>query len=358
MERKNEVMGCLLHGCSLVRNLESDLQHLASSNPRIVAQQCDEIIRVFATARHHLNLLNALPLDQQSHEPGAFTVAARSSEMGALFGYTQCDEEGSKGKQVAQGSWSMSDEGHAQCKVNMEAGGSTSSALQRNPRRSSRKDDEDASKQRVRVRVPVPQIGNVDVPPEDGYTWRKYGQKEILHAKYPRSYYRCTHQKLYNCPAKKQVQRLNDDPFTFEILYRGEHICHKASTAPMAPPQRPQTTKDITSPHKPIATVPSLLNQWLLVDFPTPLTEGASTVTQPNEEPSALGLTRCISAPWNYNASPGPSTVGSRHDGMDIADFLNHTVEDFVAHVNVMLNSGSNCSSSSMEVNFPAFDNK
>ena len=49
-----------------------------------------------------------------------------------------------------------------------------------------RKDEEDASKQRVRVRVPVPQIGNVDVPPEDGYTWRKYGQKEILHAKYPR----------------------------------------------------------------------------------------------------------------------------------------------------------------------------
>lgn len=122
----------------------------------------------------------------------------------------------------------------------------------------------------------------------------------------------------------------------------------------MAPPQPFQTTKDIISPHKPIATVHSLLNQCLLVDFPTPLPEGANTATQPNEEPSTLGLTRCISAPWNYNGTPGPSTVGSHHDGMDVADFLNHTVEDFVAHVNVMLNSGSSGGSSSMEVNFPA----
>ncbi|XP_024003758.1 WRKY transcription factor 55 isoform X2 [Eutrema salsugineum] len=49
-----------------------------------------------------------------------------------------------------------------------------------------------------------------------------------------RAYYRCTHQKLYNCPAKKQVQRLNDDPFTFRVTYRGSHTCHIYSTAPTA----------------------------------------------------------------------------------------------------------------------------
>ena len=52
-----------------------------------------------------------------------------------------------------------------------------------------------------------------------------------------RSYYRCTHQKLYNCPAKKQVQRLDDDPSTYDILYRGEHTCHMSNSAPSIPPQ-------------------------------------------------------------------------------------------------------------------------
>lgn len=51
-----------------------------------------------------------------------------------------------------------------------------------------------------------------------------------------RSYFRCTHQKLYKCPAKKQVQRLDDDPTIFEITYRGDHICHLSSTAPSVPP--------------------------------------------------------------------------------------------------------------------------
>lgn len=33
---------------------------------------------------------------------------------------------------------------------------------------------------------PAPQIGNTEMPPEDGFIWRKYGQKEILGRKYPR----------------------------------------------------------------------------------------------------------------------------------------------------------------------------
>ncbi|XP_024964509.1 WRKY transcription factor 55-like [Cynara cardunculus var. scolymus] len=49
-------------------------------------------------------------------------------------------------------------------------------------------------------------------------------------------YYRCTHQKLYNCPAKKHVQRLNNDPYTFEGTYQGEHTCIMSSTAPSMPP--------------------------------------------------------------------------------------------------------------------------
>ncbi|XP_010266464.1 PREDICTED: probable WRKY transcription factor 41 [Nelumbo nucifera] len=65
--------------------------------------------------------------------------------------------------------------------------------------------------------------------PLDGYGWRKYGQKDILGAKYPRAYYRCTHRNLQGCLATKQVQRSDEDPSVFDITYRGNHTCNRAS---------------------------------------------------------------------------------------------------------------------------------
>ncbi|CAH9089686.1 unnamed protein product [Cuscuta epithymum] len=64
-------------------------------------------------------------------------------------------------------------------------------------------------------------------PPEDGYSWRKYGQKDILGAKYPRSYYRCTYRQMHNCWAIKQVQRSDGDSSLFEITYKGAHTCRQ-----------------------------------------------------------------------------------------------------------------------------------
>ncbi|CAM0957160.1 unnamed protein product [Alopecurus aequalis] len=88
------------------------------------------------------------------------------------------------------------------------------------------------SGQRETVMVPVQRTGNTELPPDDGYTWRKYGQKDILGSRYPRSYYRCTHKNYYGCDAKKKVQRLDDDPFTYEITYCGNHSC-LTSTVPL-----------------------------------------------------------------------------------------------------------------------------
>ncbi|XP_074573657.1 transcription factor WRKY19-like [Curcuma longa] len=60
---------------------------------------------------------------------------------------------------------------------------------------------------------------------DDGFTWRKYGQKEILGAKYPRAYFRCAHSASHGCPAKKQVQRSDDDLLVFDVTYHGHHTC-------------------------------------------------------------------------------------------------------------------------------------
>eukprot|EP00268_Persea_americana_P056716 TRINITY_DN6728_c0_g1_i1.p1 TRINITY_DN6728_c0_g1~~TRINITY_DN6728_c0_g1_i1.p1 ORF type:complete len:741 (-),score=186.62 TRINITY_DN6728_c0_g1_i1:224-2446(-) len=63
---------------------------------------------------------------------------------------------------------------------------------------------------------------------EDGYNWRKYGQKQVKGSEYPRSYYKCTHP---NCQVKKKVERSHEGHIT-EIIYKGAH------NHPKPPPSR------------------------------------------------------------------------------------------------------------------------
>ncbi|CAN6341091.1 unnamed protein product [Urochloa humidicola] len=55
---------------------------------------------------------------------------------------------------------------------------------------------------------------------EDGYRWRKYGQKAVKNSSYPRSYYRCT---AARCGVKKRVERSHQDPSTVVTTYEGQH---------------------------------------------------------------------------------------------------------------------------------------
>ncbi|KAI5349192.1 PREDICTED: probable WRKY mRNAion factor [Prunus dulcis] len=61
------------------------------------------------------------------------------------------------------------------------------------------------------------EVDNLD----DGYRWRKYGQKAVKNSPYPRSYYRCT---TAACGVKKRVERSSDDPSTVVTTYEGQHI--------------------------------------------------------------------------------------------------------------------------------------
>ncbi|XP_027343731.1 probable WRKY transcription factor 20 isoform X4 [Abrus precatorius] len=54
---------------------------------------------------------------------------------------------------------------------------------------------------------------------DDGYNWRKYGQKHVKGSEFPRSYYKCTHP---NCEVKKLFERSHDGQIT-EIIYKGTH---------------------------------------------------------------------------------------------------------------------------------------
>ncbi|XP_050273260.1 probable WRKY transcription factor 3, partial [Quercus robur] len=59
----------------------------------------------------------------------------------------------------------------------------------------------------------------VDKPANDGYNWRKYGQKQVKGSEFPQSYYKCT---FSGCPVKKKVERSLDGRVT-EIIYKGQH---------------------------------------------------------------------------------------------------------------------------------------
>ena len=54
---------------------------------------------------------------------------------------------------------------------------------------------------------------------DDGYKWRKYGQKQVKGSENPRSYYKCTNP---NCQMKKKLERSLDGQIT-EIVYKGTH---------------------------------------------------------------------------------------------------------------------------------------
>ncbi|CAN6204200.1 unnamed protein product [Urochloa humidicola] len=126
-------------------------------------------------------------------------------------------------------------------------------------------------------------------PVDDGHSWRKYGQKEILGAKNPRSYYRCTHRHTQGCLATKQVQRTDEDPTLFDVIYHGDHTCVQSSP----PANRPE--------HNPGA---SSLLQSLTAGL-TVKTEGLPATASPE----AQGWSAAAAAPF-YLSSSTPASGG------------------------------------------------
>ncbi|XP_058755937.1 probable WRKY transcription factor 11 [Vicia villosa] len=77
-------------------------------------------------------------------------------------------------------------------------------------------------KSRVKRTIRVPAISTkvADIP-ADEFSWRKYGQKPIKGSPYPRGYYKCSSFK--GCPARKHVERAQDDPNMLLVTYEEEH---------------------------------------------------------------------------------------------------------------------------------------
>lgn len=54
---------------------------------------------------------------------------------------------------------------------------------------------------------------------DDGYRWRKYGQKLVKGSPFPRSYYKCTSGSF---TMQKHVEQSADNPKLFVVTYHAE----------------------------------------------------------------------------------------------------------------------------------------
>ncbi|XP_059459181.1 WRKY transcription factor 55 [Corylus avellana] len=340
-------------GFKLVRELESNLPNLADQ-PNMLSKSCDEIVNAFRNAKEglHLHMMFRQPQESQQQQPQTETSLEgwrRSSNcthpiMEILQMQLQADRTPpfSRSDVLFAGEGGREAEGSARSK---SIGGgelhpmdvSDSGVVSSSQRQRRRKDDGE----RRTITVAAPRIGNTDIPPEDGYTWRKYGQKEILGSKFPRGYYRCTHQRLYHCPAKKQVQRLDDDPYTFEVTYRGEHTCHMSSTAPSIPPPAAaadithEMTQIITTQPPPSSSIP--VSSWLSMEYLGMRGGGSSGGASGSGSGIVLG-----------GGGAGPSATRTGKDvELPVADMAD-----------VMFNSGSSSSNISMDFLFHSNDDK
>ncbi|RZC51880.1 hypothetical protein C5167_020303 [Papaver somniferum] len=96
---------------------------------------------------------------------------------------------------------------------------------------------------RWKEQVRVCERSGLQGPLDDGYSWRKYGQKDIFGAAHPRAYFRCAHRVAQGCLSNKQVQRSDEDPSIFDVTYQGLHTCNQVSHLLPGQPQNKEDQK-------------------------------------------------------------------------------------------------------------------
>ncbi|XP_075108207.1 WRKY transcription factor 55-like isoform X2 [Nicotiana tabacum] len=328
----DETTATILYGCKLAKELEANLQNWANQ-PQFTLNKTEEIVAVFNNVKERLSYYH----QQQQQALEFFHAAEMLGERPATAAFAV------HGLPPAQESDQMG------VSDSSRAGGSSSSSSQRQRRRTGDTD-------RRTVSVAAPRMGNLELPPEDGFTWRKYGQKEILGSRFPR----CTHQKLYNCPAKKQVQRLDDDPYVFEVTYRSQHTCYMSATAPTVPPPSvEEITRQTTTtlpPHLPLPppTSASLSAHWLSMDIKPQRDQGTSTIPFDIQRDFGHSIGGSLASICNMvstgGGSAGPS--GGRY-GREV-DYQLPVVD----MADAMFNFSGSSSNNSMDIIFSSIDDK
>ncbi|KAH0660528.1 hypothetical protein KY289_029276 [Solanum tuberosum] len=354
-----ETIATILYGCTLSKEMEANLPNWANQRD-VLLSKTEEIIAVFSNVKERLIINQQQEVVQEwlsnsGHQQALELFHAADQNM--LSDHTATAAATTMpftvhGLPQESDQMMVGDASHDSSRV--AAATSSSSQRQRTRCRTGDRD-------RRTLRVGAPRMGNLELPPEDGYTWRKYGQKEILGSRFPRAYYRCTHQKLYHCPAKKQVQRLDNDPYVFEVTYRSQHTCYMSATAPTVPPPSVEeiTHQTITTlPSAPLILAPptsaSLSGHWLSMDIKPQGDQAGTSYTTTFDIQRDFGhgsvgsLASLVTAGVGGGGGVGPSggRFGREVDYQPVVDMAD-----------AMFNSGSS-SNTSLDKIFSSIDDK
>ncbi|XP_015936896.1 probable WRKY transcription factor 48 [Arachis duranensis] len=169
--------------------------------------------------------------------PNSSSISSSSNEGGAGVGSNNNNaEEHNGGKVVADDEHEAEDE---------EADGSKENQDKTKKQLKAKKKNQKKQREPRFAFMTKSEVDHLD----DGYRWRKYGQKAVKNSPYPRSYYRCT---TSGCGVKKRVERSSDDPSIVVTTYEGQHThpCPATSRAALAFMHEPSfATIGSSSPH-------------------------------------------------------------------------------------------------------------
>ncbi|CAL4911934.1 unnamed protein product [Urochloa decumbens] len=130
------------------------------------------------------------------------------------------------------------------------------------------------------------------VPYEDGYEWRKYGEKKINGTSYTRSYFRCTYKDDTGCMATKHVQQKDSsssDPPLFQVTYNNKHTCNNGCTATTNSSKRVVTNNNpLNASIMNIKLEPPVLPPTLVVQAYSDLRPFDQTLTPCQQEPISI----------------------------------------------------------------------
>ncbi|XP_042409835.1 WRKY transcription factor 55-like [Zingiber officinale] len=214
-----EILSRILDACKIARELESSLLLYVdvASDAHYLLRSCEEIVGAFNKAVHGLYAM-------QSQAP---SVQMLLMSAGEATGNPFCTGVPAPISPENQPAVTESEGGLSYVHSGAPGQRKGKSLVPRSSKKSCRHEG-------ISIEL-VPAQPNMENPPDDGYTWKKYGQKEILNSRFPRSYYHCTHKHHHGCKAKKKVQRLDDYPSTLEVTYCGAHTCRTSLTPILIP---------------------------------------------------------------------------------------------------------------------------
>ncbi|KAL2325273.1 hypothetical protein Fmac_024331 [Flemingia macrophylla] len=167
---------------------------------------------------------------------------------------------------------------------------------------------------------------------DDGYRWRKYGQKDIKGNLFPRAYYKCSSS---GCPVRKHVERNTFNPKNVITTYEGKHT-HRV------PPPRKNKRKNRDGTDKPrkrlaTATAKAVKTSRLSEN-------GNHNTPKPAESQVNTLALRNGTNPELVNRFLGPNHFGSFNNNMEVGSSSTSQMHYFSSLKNSDMHGGTGAS--------------